>query len=343
VSHNRRKTLSLAVFPGLIIGLALFTAIIAYQGIAQVAIALAGAGWWLLAVALFHVVPMFADSLAWRSLLSSSEGRPPLSHMLWARWICESVNELLPMMQLGGNFVRAHLITKYGVPGPKAGASVVVDITLLVFSQILFTFVGLFLLLVYLRDNSLTPVVISGMGLMALMLGGFYIAQRRGLFRLLGHALERLFGGQSGTSFVASAAELDAEVGHLYQTPRRIIMSSFWHSVALLVGSAEVWFIMHLLGHPVDIWTALLLESLGQAVRSAAFAIPAGLGVQEGGFLLLGTALGFPPDIALALSLAKRARELVMGLPGLVAWQFKGWVGYYRKIRDRGRTSETRS
>jgi putative membrane protein len=180
------------------------------------------------------------------------------------------------------------------------------------------------------------------MGLMALMLGGFYIAQRRGLFRLLGHTLERLFGGQSGTSFVASAAELDAEVGYLYQTPRRIVLSSFWHSVSLLVGTAEVWFIMHLLGHPVDIWTALLLESLGQAVRSAAFAIPAGLGVQEGGFLLLGTALGFSPDIALALSLAKRARELVMGLPGLAAWQLEGLAGLFRKLRDRARTSETR-
>ncbi len=88
-SHNRRETsalpegLSLPIYPGLIIGLALFTAIIAYQGIVEVAVALAGAGWLLLAVALYHVVPMFADTLAWRSLLSS-EGRPSLSHLLWA-------------------------------------------------------------------------------------------------------------------------------------------------------------------------------------------------------------------------------------------------------------------
>jgi hypothetical protein len=62
---------------------------------------------------------------------------------------------------------------------------------------------------------------------------------------------------------------------------------------------------------------ALLLESLGQAIRSAGFAIPGALGVQEGGYLLLAPLAGLTPDAALALSLAKRARELLLGIPGL--------------------------
>jgi hypothetical protein len=65
---------------------------------------------------------------------------------------------------------------------------------------------------------------------------------------------------------------------------------------------------------------ALILESLGTAVRNAAFPVPAGLGAQEGGFLLLGAALGIAPPLCLALSLAKRARELLVGLPALAAW-----------------------
>jgi hypothetical protein len=63
---------------------------------------------------------------------------------------------------------------------------------------------------------------------------------------------------------------------------------------------------------------ALLLESLGQAIRGAAFAVPGALGVQEGGYLLLAPLVGLPPDMALALSLAKRAREIILGLPGLL-------------------------
>jgi uncharacterized membrane protein YbhN (UPF0104 family) len=62
----------------------------------------------------------------------------------------------------------------------------------------------------------------------------------------------------------------------------------------------------------------MLLESLGQAIRGAAFAIPGALGVQEGGYLLLAPLAGLSPETALALSLAKRARELLLGVPGLL-------------------------
>ena len=61
-----------------------------------------------------------------------------------------------------------------------------------------------------------------------------------------------------------------------------------------------------------------MLESLGQAIRAAAFAVPGALGVQEGGYLLLAPLAALRPDVALALSLAKRARELLLAVPGLI-------------------------
>ena len=67
---------------------------------------------------------------------------------------------------------------------------------------------------------------------------------------------------------------------------------------------------------PVSWSDALVLESLGQAIRGAAFAIPGSLGVQEGGYLLLAPLAGLPPEAALALSLAKRAREVLLGRAG---------------------------
>lgn len=93
------------------------------------------------------------------------------------------------------------------------------------------------------------------------------------------------------------------------------------------MGTGEVWLALHLLGSPVGWGEALMLESLGQAIRGAAFFIPGSLGVQEGGYLLLARLIGLPPEAALALSLAKRARELLLGLPGIVYLHFaeKGW------------------
>ena len=86
--------------------------------------------------------------------------------------------------------------------------------------------------------------------------------------------------------------------------------------IGWLVGTAEVWLILQLLGSPVSWSDALMLESLGQAIRGAAFAIPGALGVQEGGYVLLAPLAGLRPDVALALSLAKRARELLLGHAG---------------------------
>ena len=67
---------------------------------------------------------------------------------------------------------------------------------------------------------------------------------------------------------------------------------------------------------------SLILESLASGVRGAAFMVPGALGAQEGGLVLFGALLGLPADLALAVSLTKRVRELALGLPGLVAWQW---------------------
>lgn len=100
------------------------------------------------------------------------------------------------------------------------------------------------------------------------------------------------------------------------------LLASFLLSwIGWVVGTGEVYLILHLIHQPASWVNSLLLESLGQAIRGAAFAILGALGVQEGGYLLLAPLVGLPPDAALALSLAKRTRELLLGLPGLLYLQ----------------------
>jgi uncharacterized membrane protein YbhN (UPF0104 family) len=66
---------------------------------------------------------------------------------------------------------------------------------------------------------------------------------------------------------------------------------------------------------------AIALESVTQAVKSLIFVAPAGLGVQEASLLEVGQLLGLGSDVAIALSLAKRMREILFGIPALVLWQ----------------------
>jgi len=98
--------------------------------------------------------------------------------------------------------------------------------------------------------------------------------------------------------------------------------AAFIHLATWFFGAFEIWIALVFMGHPASYSEALVIESLGQAVRAAAFVVPGGIGVQEGGFVALCSVFGLSPPVAIAVSLVKRVAELILGLPGLLAWQF---------------------
>jgi uncharacterized membrane protein YbhN (UPF0104 family) len=88
-----------------------------------------------------------------------------------------------------------------------------------------------------------------------------------------------------------------------------------------LFGSGEIWIALHALGLDAKLVNAVILQSMVLAIRAAVFPVPGALGVQEGGYVIVGNLLGIPGDAAFALSLIARVRELILGIPGLVTWQ----------------------
>jgi hypothetical protein len=66
---------------------------------------------------------------------------------------------------------------------------------------------------------------------------------------------------------------------------------------------------------------ALAVEAFVGAVRSAAVVVPNGLGVQEATYALLAPLLGVGAEFGLAVSLLKRARDIVLGVPILLISQ----------------------
>jgi putative membrane protein len=310
----------LAPSPGMLIGIALFVALLLHQGIERLADELAVAGWGILVLAAYHTTSIFSDAIAWRGLIDGRR-RPPLTALAWTRWIGESVNALLPVMQIGGNIVRARDMARRGVAAPVAGASVVVDVTLEALTQFAFALIGLGLLLVGSRGTGLLLPTVVGAGTMFLLVGAFALAQRLGLFGAAVRALRRMGGPENWLPDAAGADELDAQVVRTYGNRAGVWSGTAWHLIGWTCGVGEVWLALRFLGHPVDLQSAFILESLGSAVRAAAFAVPGAIGVQEGGLVVLGGVLGLPPDLCIALSLAKRAREILLGVPGLIAWQ----------------------
>ncbi|WP_028205045.1 flippase-like domain-containing protein [Paraburkholderia nodosa] len=306
------------------IGTALFIALLAWQGLGSVTGALAAAGWGLVLVAAFHVVPLALDAGAIAVLFGKGE-RVDQRDALLARWSGESVNSLLPAGQIGGPVAMVRQLAQRGMSMRNAAAAITVSTTLQAVAQIVFAVFGIALFSAYAANGAPRDLGVAAL-IATAVLGGlialFYVAQRRGLFGRLLRLASKVFGKRDWSTLATRADAIDEAVKSLYARRGRVAASFALSLAGWLVGTVEVWLALRFLGHPVGWIDALLLESIGQAIRGAAFAIPGSLGVQEGGYLLLAPLVGLPPEAALALSLAKRAREILLGLPGLLYLHF---------------------
>jgi len=302
-------------------GLSVFVLLIGYYGVGDVVATLAVAGASGLAlIAAVHLVPLASESVGW-GLLFDRAHRPRFRRLLWGRWIGEAVDTLLPVAQVGGNLVRIRLFMKLGLPATLVAATLVADTTLSVVTLIGFTLLGLIVLTSYVAADGLVIPLFLAMLVLSILIGGFYVAQRRGLFGVLARLLQD-FAGSLDADLVDGADAIDQETRRIYARRKDVLHSAFWLAAAWVLGTFEVWVALWLLGHPMSLVEAFVIESLVQGVRTSAFMIPGALGVQEGGFLLVGTLLSLPADVALALSLTRRVRELAFGIPGILAWQW---------------------
>jgi putative membrane protein len=306
-------------------GALLFIGVLASQGLPAVLSALSVAGWGLVLVALFHLVPLVLDAAAVRVLFAPRDSLNPMRDAVLTRWAGESANSFLPAGQIGGPVLMARHLAHRGMPMPDAAAAVTVSTTLQTVAQILFALLGVALLGAqagHFSEHALRVSSLVASAFLAVQIGGFYLLQRRGFFGLSVRAANRFAGKRDWSQWVSRAEAIDLAIQGIYGRGARVAASFFLSLVGWLVGTGEVYLVLWLLGHPVSWLAALTLESLGQAIRGAAFAVPGALGVQEGGYLLLAPLAGLPPDTALALSLAKRAREILLGLPGLLYLHF---------------------
>jgi len=296
--------------------LALF--LIGTQGFRTVTNAVLAVGWGLLGVTLFHLITIACSSLAWRRLLAD-KWHQDLRVFIQARWIREGVNDLLPVAQIGGHVAGARILTLHGAKPDVAGASVVVDVTMRMIALLLFTFIGLALFLQEHVHHTVLPWLIGGIlwGILALL--SFIVAQRCGLLRVLERLFQALAKKWNWPS-LGNIENLHESIQVIYHHPVNLLLSGGLHLLSLGVGAIEIWLALSFMGFPVEFQHALLVESLGQAIRTAGFWVPGALGVQEGGYLLLGSLIGLPASVGLAVSLVKRVRDWLLGLPALLAW-----------------------
>jgi putative membrane protein len=316
-----------------LLGLVAASALVIYQGAGPVIATFASARWGLLWVALYHVVPMLANARAWQVLLPG-RAQPSFGFFAWMVWVREAVNAMLPVARIGGEVAGAWLLTTRGVRKRPAAATLVVDMTMSLVSQLAFTLIGVSLLVTRGGGRSLADSVGIGLLVALPILLAFGLVQRIGIFGFLARLFHLAFGDRF-ERMVGGAEALDRAVHVIYRRPGRIAACGLWQLLGWLVSSGETWIALVALGHPVGVGDAVMVTALIEAASSSAFLVPGALGVQEGGFLVLGQILGLPSEVSLALALVRRARDVLVFGPALALWQ----LGEGRRLLAR-RTGE---
>jgi glycosyltransferase 2 family protein len=301
---------------GALAGLAVVAALVAYFGAAGVlqalfAIGLSG----FLAICAIHLVLIVVMGVAWRALLPRSRSWAAI----WGRLIRDSGAEVLPLSQVGGYVMGARAITLGGVSGTAAAASTIVDVTVEFLAQLAYTLLGLLWLLRLQPTTEVAVPVAIGLVVAGAAAAAFLVVQRRG-FNLLDRMARAL--GQGWADKTADgAAALHGAIARIYRRRAGLWGSFSLHLFCWIASVSEAWLALRLAGAPLGFGPVLVIESLLYAARTAAFAVPNAVGVQEGAYVLLGASFGLTPDVALALSLIKRARDLAIGAPALGIWQ----------------------
>jgi putative membrane protein len=322
----------IAVVAVALAGAALAAYLITEAGVPAVLAALRTAGWvTLAAVSVAHFVPTVLRGISWRVLFG--EVHVGWIGFTWARWVREAVDNILPILPVSGVLAGTRVLFARGEH--RAGASAVVDLTSELLGQVVFGLLGLSLLLTLRPDDPRVPWAALGMAIITLAFLGFLAAQLGGVFKVLGRAIDRIWRpGDVGSGNGPRAELFHDHVQSFYRQRARFIASVAVHFLGWLASALEVWIALWLMGSALAVSEVLVIESLIFALRSVSFFVPWSAGIQESGYIVVAGIFGLSSDVALAISLLKRGRDLILGMPVVLAWQvgeghgmLKRWAG----------------
>ncbi len=284
-----------------------------------------------------YLVEFSAETGGWLATLVEAPPRAKWFRRLFlVRLVGEAVNDVTPLGSVGGEPLKAVLLRRYYGVGYQASAA----------SLVLATTVGCIALVVFLAggfalvalDGRFSPAykTVAGAGLAVLVVAiALFVAAQR--YRVSSRLAARLGATRAGArvlSVLHHVQAFDERLARFHTTHRRRFAVALATGLASwYLGAFAIWCSAYLLGSPVTVAEAYMIETLTQLVRTGAFFVPVGLGVQEGAFVLAFEVLTGQGATGLAVGLVKRGRELVWIVAGLAT----GWL-YSLKVPREARS-----
>jgi glycosyltransferase 2 family protein len=301
----------------LVIGVGVLALVLTHFDLALVRQALARAG--LGGLAIVIAAGLVAEVVLAVGIIPLLPRPLPLSAVFAARQLRDSSSDVLPITQIGGVAFAARALVLAGLSAVEASASVIADLTTETFAQGLYVLAGVAASLSLLHHSALLSPWTG-----AMLGGALFLSIASFLFAVLqwnGSRWAQKIGGKLFSGAMGQAHGFSAAVHAIYRGRARIAASILLQFAGWIASGLWLWVVLAVMDLHPGLWSAIAIQALVEGLRSATVFIPAAIGVQEAGYAAVAPVFGLPPEMGLAVSLLRRARDILVAAPVLVIWQ----------------------
>jgi putative membrane protein len=318
-----------------VVGVLIALCLVSYFGFGNVVSAVGRVGWADFGLIVLWQLALFIILGAAWDVITPIAGPRRSWILIWGRMVRDASANCLPFSQVGGFVFGARAVTLFGLEWQTATASTVVDVTAEFLAQIAFACIGLGILLARAPSSGVAVPIEVGIGLAVLACFAFVWLQKGAapVFARLG----RRIAGNWFSDAEERVEVLQTELSLIYGHAGRLALGFIFHLLGWIGTGMAGWITYRSLGVHVDFDDALSIEALLSAAVAVAFLVPVNAGIQEAGYAGLGAIFGIPPELSLGVSLIRRARDIAVGIPVLLVWQ---WLEV-RRLRVRETSDPT--
>jgi uncharacterized protein (TIRG00374 family) len=305
----------------IVLGVSLLVFLIYQSGPSKILsdLALVGGGL-AVVVALEFIVDGF-NTLGWWFTFPPGLRTGTFGKLFFVRLAGTALNATLPAASMGGEPAKVYLL-EGDFPIPTVIATVMTSSLIFSLSKAGFITLGtIFSWRRFQLSRGFSLAVLVGFVTTLASVLAFLLLQLRGVTAATARIVARI---PIPARWVAAIGRLtpdvDAEVAALYLSrPRDLALAICAHQFAFICGVLQVLLMLGWLGLPRSFGTSLAIESFAMLLGFVTLIVPGALGVQEGGKLVIFTALGLPAAAGMTVGIAFRLTSIVGAAAGLLA------------------------
>ena len=278
----------------------------------------------LFLIILIHIPTLFFDAIAWKVFIKNVN----LS-ILWSfiiTWVSQASGKFFPTGTVTGEFIRIYLGMKKGLSFYESSSTVFADLVIATFSLFLIAFFSLLVVLseniTFLNDDKSLYILLSLLILFVGCLLFYFFIKKRLIRYILGLKKPLNVNFKLKRKSLKFLLKIDLSLYKISTNKINIFKATLIRLLGWISGAMEIYVFLWIINVEASFVDVILIEAFTGLIRSVVFFIPAGLGIQELAFVLIGNYVGLSDSVSFSMALGRRIREIAVGVPAILTWFF---------------------